>query len=79
MNECLRQNMFQGTVHNIAAIMWLQYGIDWGVKALLHHADIRSVKNEREEHKNAACHSLVSISTANTLASKLLKVLETSK
>jgi len=57
--------MFQGTVHNFSAILWLQYVIDWDVKVLLHHADIRSVKNEWEEHKDAACHSLVSISTAN--------------
>jgi hypothetical protein len=51
---------------------------DWG-EVLLLSADIRSVKNEREEHKDAACHSLVSISAAITLPSKLLKVLETSK
>jgi len=40
--------MFQGTVYNFAAILCLQYVIDWGVDVLLHQANIRSVKIERE-------------------------------
>ena len=77
--RCLKSTTFQGTVHNFAAILWLLYVIDWGVNVLLHHADIRSVKIEREEHKDAACHPLVSINAANNLLSTLLKVLEISK
>jgi hypothetical protein len=74
-----KKNMLHGTVHNFEATLCLQYVVDWGINVLLHHADIRSVRIEREQHKVAACQPLVPIIIANTLSSKRLKVLGTSK